>query len=86
MPMNMNMYSAPMNMTSTTADKGKGKSREIDFEAAFAEVAQNMGPSEAETARIVELDDTANLEDAFKGVTLDDIADSQAPMGSDFKA
>ena len=78
----MNMYSSPMNMNTTSLDKGKGKGREIDFEAAFAEVAQNMGPSEAETARIVELDDTANLEEAMSRVAVDD----PSPMGADFKS
>ena len=79
-------YQMPTNMTSTTVDKGKGKSREIDFEAAFAEVQQSLGPSEAETARIVELDDTDNLEDALKGVTLEDMTDESGTMKSSFQS
>ncbi|KAH8107237.1 peroxisome targeting signal receptor [Cristinia sonorae] len=81
----MNMFSTPMNMTTTAVDKGKGKSREIDFEAAFAEVTQSLGPSEAEMARIVELDDTADLQEAMSGVSLESIVDSQPPVGADFK-
>jgi len=83
----MNMYSSPMSMNNMNAtaslDKGKGKSREIDFEAAFAEVTKNLGPSEAETARIVELDDTADLAEALGSTSLEDAA---PPVGSDFKA
>ncbi|TCD61695.1 Peroxisomal membrane signal receptor PTS1 [Steccherinum ochraceum] len=86
MPMNMYMNSTP-SFAPATADKGKGKSREIDFEAAFAEVAQSLGPSEAETARIVELDDTADLEKAIAGASLEDVVDTHAPpMSTDFKS
>ena len=70
--MPMNMYSPPANMSATSLDKGKGKSREIDFEAAFAEVTQSLGPSQAESARIEELDDTADLNEALGGVKLEE--------------
>lgn len=52
------------------ADKGKGKGREIDFDAAFAALEQSLGPSAQEMARIEELDDTADLAEAMERVNL----------------
>ncbi|KAI0088040.1 hypothetical protein BDY19DRAFT_951643 [Irpex rosettiformis] len=72
----MNFGPPPM-LTST--DKGKGKSREIDFDAAFAQFDQFHGPSAQETARIEELDDTADLAAAMGDTTLQD------DEGTDFK-
>ena len=63
----MNFGPPPM-LAST--DKGKGKSRDIDFDAAFAQFDQHHGPSAQETARIEELDDTADLAAAMGGATL----------------
>ncbi|KAI0696708.1 hypothetical protein BC835DRAFT_1414101 [Cytidiella melzeri] len=51
---------------------GKGKSREIDFEAAFAQFDQHSGPSAQESARIEELDDTADLTAALEGAQVQD--------------
>ncbi len=65
----LNYGSQPM---LTTTDKGKGKSREIDFDAAFAQFDQHHGPSAQETARIEELDDTADLAAAMGGTSLQD--------------
>ncbi|KII92734.1 hypothetical protein PLICRDRAFT_103768 [Plicaturopsis crispa FD-325 SS-3] len=53
--------------------KGKGKMKDADFEAAFAQVAESFGPTERETARIVEVDDTTSqLEEAMQKAALDD--------------
>lgn len=49
-------------MPSVAEDKGKGKSREADFEAAFAQYATQS------SSRIVEVDDN--------GSTVDDLTDS----------
>lgn len=66
----------PMNFNPTpvlaVSDKGKGKSRDIDFDAAFAAFDQQLGPTPQETARIEELDDTADLAAAMSGATLHD--------------
>lgn len=74
----MNMAPGPIQMP----DNGKGKSREIDFEAAFAQLEQSFGPSTQETARIEELDDTADLAASMAETTL---KDSDGVVGSDFQ-
>lgn len=82
--MGMGMYSA-IPPPAQALDKGKGKSREIDFEAAFAQVDQDL--STTQSARIVELDDTADLAEALKQTSLgDDVDEQTAPIGTDFKS
>lgn len=70
--------------------KGKGRLREEDFEAAFAEVAASMTTnSVAETARIVEVPVSATdmLEAAMHNVSVDDTEklDSSVRYGTDFQ-
>lgn len=76
--MPMGMYG--MNMTnmyhgnygiSSEQDKGKGKLKEADLEAAFAKAAASFAPNQAETSRIVEVDDgVTDVEQALKRTTL----------------
>lgn len=66
------------------SDKGKGKGREIDFEAAFAQLDQSLGPSAQETARIEELDDTADLAAALSDTSLKE-KEGEGVLGSDFQ-
>ncbi|KAG6804935.1 hypothetical protein H0H92_001616, partial [Tricholoma furcatifolium] len=57
--------------TTHTLDKGKGKAREVDFEAAFAQIASSL-PAEETTSGIVEVsDDTTGLEDAMANASLE---------------
>lgn len=77
----MNVYSAPMgtgmyggmgmqygyNPGLQTSDKGKGKSREADFEAAFAQVAESLSSQ----ARSKSEDDVERLEEVLKDATLE---------------
>lgn len=65
---------------------GKGKGREIDFEAAFAQVAESL-ESQRPSARIEELDDTADLAAAMARTDLDahDPIKEEDLMGTDFK-
>jgi peroxin-5 len=83
MPNNMYGMRVPLVMSSgmnfspgpalTVSDKGKGKSREIDFDAAFAQFDQHqLGPTPQESAKIEELDDTADLSAAMRGASLQD--------------
>ena len=93
MPFNMygsNMYSAPVTSQPVELSKGKGKARDIDFEAAFAEFDQantsqeQTGMSEQEAARLAEFDDTADLSEVMQRASLG--GTESAPVGSDFKA
>ena len=60
-----------MNANFTAIDQGKGKSREADFEAAFAKIAESMGPEETQTSYIEEPDErVAEIEEKFKNATL----------------
>lgn len=53
--------------------KGKGKFKEADFEAAFAQAAASFSPAQVETSRFVEVDDSVtNVEEALKNATLND--------------
>jgi len=52
-------------------DQGKGKGKQVDFEAAFAQIAESFGPAETQTSRIEEVDDSiANIEEALKNASL----------------
>ncbi|KAL0956345.1 hypothetical protein HGRIS_002495 [Hohenbuehelia grisea] len=77
-PMRMYGPSAGANMFASpqVLDQGKGKAREADFEAAFAQAAASL--SATETARIVEVDD---VEESLKNASLDD----KEELGTDFK-
>ncbi|KAF9478825.1 TPR-like protein [Pholiota conissans] len=66
------MGMAPMSVNSANVfsqSQGKGKAREADFEAAFAQLAASMASAEAQT-RIEEVDNLSTLEDALKNVSL----------------
>lgn len=71
----MNFNAAPQVMQ--VADKGKGKAREIDFEAAFAELDEALGPSPQEMARIEEWDDVADLNEVMSRASVIDLTDSR---------
>lgn len=82
----MGMYSG-MPPPAQAIDKGKGKSREIDFEAAFAQVDQDFSSNQRESSRIIELDDTADLAQALGQASLeDDVDEKTVPIGTDFKS
>ncbi|EIW83053.1 TPR-like protein [Coniophora puteana RWD-64-598 SS2] len=59
-----------------SATVGKGKGKEIDFDAAFDQAAAMLRPIGNETSRIVELDDTTTLEEALKEIQLDQSSES----------
>lgn len=70
------------NLNLSILDQDKGKGREADFEAAFAQVAASLGPIEAQTSRVEELDDSvAVVEDALKSVSLNS---EEEEKGTDF--
>ncbi|KAG2150967.1 hypothetical protein DEU56DRAFT_779407 [Suillus clintonianus] len=73
------------NVTPLSADasKGKGKAREADYEAAFAQYAASLQNQQESTSRIVELDDNAaTLEQAMANVKL---GDSELKTNEEFK-
>ncbi|ESK96620.1 peroxisome targeting signal receptor [Moniliophthora roreri MCA 2997] len=62
-------------------DKGKGKSREADFEAAFDQYAASLTPTEKEQSHIVELkNDVSAIEEALKSASL-----GEGELGDSFK-
>ena len=68
------MGSFPMTMGSAqmpSMDKGKGKSREIDFEAAFAQMAETLESTRQSSAKIEELDDTVDLAAAMAATKME---------------
>ncbi|KAG2742080.1 TPR-like protein [Suillus brevipes Sb2] len=68
---------------SADASKGKGKAREADYEAAFAQYAASLQDQQESTSRIVELDDNAvTLEQAMENVK---VGDSELKTNADFK-
>ena len=76
-PMPMGMYSMNppamqygSNPNFSIVNQGKGKGREADFEAAFAQVAASLNPIEAQTSRVEEVDDSiADIEETLKNVS-----------------
>ncbi|KAF8904432.1 peroxisome targeting signal receptor [Gymnopilus junonius] len=55
----------------TIVDQGKGKGREADFEAAFAQIAASLAPAESQTSRVEEVsDDVAQLGEALQAASL----------------
>lgn len=68
---------------SVDASKGKGKAREADYEAAFAQYAASLQNQSESASRIVELDDNAaTLEQAMENVKL---GDAELKTNGDFK-
>ncbi|GLB37649.1 putative P-loop containing nucleoside triphosphate hydrolase protein [Lyophyllum shimeji] len=62
--------------------KGKGKAKEVDFEAAFAQVAASLASTHETTSSVVEVEDgVSGIENALKGASLDDIEE----VSTDFK-
>lgn len=65
--------------------KGKGKSREADFEAAFAQIAASLSPAQAEVSGLVEIEDAVtNIEESLKNVSLN-VSESDVERGTDFQ-
>lgn len=65
-------YGANTNFNVVDQGKGKGKSREADFEAAFAQAAASLQPAQQETSRIVEVEDgVTDIEETLKNTSLD---------------
>lgn len=58
-----------------TLSQGKGKAREADFEAAFAEFA-----AETQTSRIEEVDDVSAIEEALKNASLKEGDEADGPL------
>ena len=87
------MYSGvPFTPPLQTTDKGKGKSREIDFEAAFAQMAETLESNAKPEAQIEELDDTADLAAAMTHAKIDGeearaagVQEAQDTVTPDFK-
>ncbi|KAF6763080.1 peroxisome targeting signal receptor [Ephemerocybe angulata] len=73
----MNMYGSSMPFRN---GKGKGKSREADFEAAFAQIAESLTSAQAESSKEVE-DQLSNLEEALKNASLDSKEGGLAGIG-----
>ncbi|KAG6903062.1 hypothetical protein C0995_006249 [Termitomyces sp. Mi166 len=81
MAMNFGFNMQPSLNVPDTIGKGKGKAREVDFEAAFAQVAASLSPAQEIASGIVEVsDDVTELEDAMKAASLETSA-----AGTDFK-
>ncbi|KZP17955.1 TPR-like protein [Athelia psychrophila] len=88
-PMQMGMYGMggnnmfQGNQPTFDQGKGKGKLRDVDFEAAFAQVSASLGPQSATTSGIEEVKDgVTNVEELMKNATLDEAkVDGQ---GTDF--
>lgn len=79
-----NAYGNPLQ----ALDKGKGKGKEIDFEAAFAEATASLTSNQAGGARIVEVgDDVSNVTESLQSASLDQRQDEaeEPSMGSDFQ-
>ncbi|KAK0485753.1 hypothetical protein IW261DRAFT_1451818 [Armillaria novae-zelandiae] len=70
MGMNMNMYQGPNANYVVDQGKGKARSRDADFDAAF-EQAASLVPTQTTEARIVELEDVSDLNEAFEQVHLE---------------
>jgi hypothetical protein len=76
-PMPMGIYSMTpptlqhgTNPNFSIVNQGKGKGREADFEAAFAQVAASLSPIEVQTSRVEEVDDgIADIADTLKNVS-----------------
>ena len=75
----MNFAAGPVQVSA----KGKGKAREIDFDAAFAELDQALGPSPQEMAKIEEWDDVADLNEVMERARIQDLKGPEA-VSSDF--
>jgi peroxin-5 len=86
MNMGQNMFQGLPNV-SVDQDKGKGKSREADFEAAFAHYSTSLPPTQTESSRIVEVDAdvTEEITDAMKNTTLDSTLENTNEIGAEFK-
>jgi peroxin-5 len=74
----MGMYGRNMNPSmygsygiSPDQSKGKGKLKEADFEAAFAQAETSFAPVQRETGKIVEVDDSiADVGEASQNLTV----------------
>ena len=88
MPMGIYSMSPPTmqygsNPNFSIVNQSKGKGREADFEAAFAQVAASLSPIEAQTSRVEEVDNSiADIEDTLKNVSL---KSEEEEDGTDFR-
>ncbi|KAG6845314.1 hypothetical protein H0H87_011164, partial [Tephrocybe sp. NHM501043] len=82
MPMALNYgFNMQPGVNAEAIGKGKGKARDVDFEAAFAQVAASLSPTPETTSSIIEVEnDTSALEDAMKATSLEN-----AEAVTDFK-
>ncbi len=75
-------YGMYPNIAIADQGKGKGKSREADFEAAYAQVAASL---QGQTSHIEEIkDDVADLNEAMEKAKLDDVQELDGAE-TDFK-
>lgn len=78
-------FTAPPNLLQSL-DKGKGKSRDIDFDAAFAQIAASMTSSQAESARIEEVDDSVTeLSETLQNANIKDGEQLSSGNAPEFK-
>ena len=86
MPMGMYAMSPPTMQYGSNfsiVNQGKGKGREADFEAAFAQAAASFGPIETQTSRVEEFNDSVtDIEDALKNVSFNS---EEEEDGTDFR-
>jgi peroxin-5 len=77
MGMGMGMYGPAMAHQFPAQINGKGKSREADFEAAFAQIVADHPQTQGQTARIEEVQDgVTGLEETLEKTQLEDKDDS----------
>ncbi len=81
MGMNMNMYQGPNASYVVDQGKGKARSRDADFDAAF-EQAASLVPTQTTEARIVEVEDVSDLNEALEQAHLEP---TQVEPGNDFR-
>jgi hypothetical protein len=74
---------APTAAATLQQDKGKGKSRDADFEAAFAQVAASLPQAQA-TAHIVEVTDEEKVDEVAESLRKSTLEDAQDDV-PDFK-
>lgn len=86
MPMNMygmNSGFNPYQSMNSSVVETKGKGKEVDYEAAFAQIAASLLPGQTSTSGIVEVvDGVSEIENTLKGTTLDS---SEEELGTEFR-
>ena len=84
--MGMGMGAYNMGMPQMSVDQGKGKGKQIDFDAAFAQMMASLPATQTEGARIEEVDDegVAKISGQLADATLGDTAE-EGGLGNDFQ-